>query len=576
MVALSDETRFKQLPTTEEWLAFRRIVEENNGKVLIIDETYWHNALTRCKGIVKDIPVFAACDDSDRTGAILSIEKNVYNVTRTETTGTSEASESLEKIDELSTRWVFNMDYAHTNITSSTSTYTYTKYINNNMQCIKYTILYEAICCPISRHHLFYKDLNELTLIFKGQLMGQNSGSPFRRVESVANNYEDIALRDGRGAFIKRTAPVIQLLLKMSLNDIAHATDLADRINSISLPPSEEYVALKLIQNSHYTVHKKSEITPEFEEKISAYYPQITYEQTKDILDNIPKIEVNVGVMGLGSASTGILDQICRSTWFNKYLLCDFDYVEDKNLRNQWYIRSNIGQSKCQSSRTQIGNLRNLSSTEVILKQCRFQDANLSAYEFKYIVSGFDSIDCRLELLNNIIDGTIKAKYLIDTRYDDLNSSIFLIDLSNEDEVNYYKTGLEQDKEVFDKQLEEKQLKNIDEFMAYLEENNIFQQGCSLLHNTIGAEENCEGNCQSEDCINHFKNLWETHHDNIVKKCVPQEESSCVRQNFIDIYKYTSSFVFAGIRGIEEEEKKLFTHIEATTEGVPKNMIVRN
>ena len=580
MVALSDETRFKQLPTTEEWLNFRRVVEENNGKVIILDETYWHNALTRCKGIVKDIPIFACSDDSDRTGAILSIEKNVYNVARTEATETSEASEKLEKIDELSTKWVFNMDYAHTNITSSLSTYTYSKYINNNMQCIKYTISYEAICCPISRHHLFYKDLNELVLIFKGQLMGQNSGSPFRRVESVANNYCDYALRDNHSSFIKRTAPIIQLLLKMSLNDIAQSDNLAERINNIELPPSDEYVALKLIDNTYYTVHKKSDITPELEERISAYYPQITYEQTKDILENIPKIEVNVGVMGLGSASTGILDQICRSTWFNKYLLCDFDYVEDKNLRNQWYTRNTIGQSKCQASRTQIGSLRNLSSTEVILKQCKFQDANLSAYNFKYLISGFDSIDCRLELLQNIIDKKVNAKYLIDTRYDDLTSSIFLIDLSNEEEINYYKAGLLSDKEAFDKELEEKQLKSEEEFFAYLEQQHIFEQGCNLLHNTIDVaeEDNCTGEfaCNTDECREHFKYLWEKYHDQIVKNCLPQEESSCVRQNFIDIYKFTSSFVFAGIRGIEEDEKKPFTHIDATTEDIPKSIILRS
>lgn len=580
MVALSDETRFKQLPTTEEWLAFRRVVEENGGKTIIIDETYWHNALTRCKGVVKDIPIFASYDDSDRTGAILSIDKNVYNVERTEPTDDSEGSEHLEKVDELSSKWVFNKDYAHTNITASVSSYSYRKYINNEKQLIEYKILYEAICCPITRHHLYYRDLNELVLIFKGQLMGQNSGSPFRRVESVANNYNDTALKDSHGSFIKRTAPVIQLLLRMSLNDIAQADNLAERIQEIALPPSDDYVAVKLIDDSYYTVHKKEELTPEFESYISAYYPVITYEQTKDILSNIPKIEVQVAVMGLGSASTGILDQLCRSDWFNKYLFCDFDYVEDKNLRNQWYIRNHIGQSKCQASRTQMGCIRNLSSTEVILKQCRFQDASLSAYNFKYIISGFDSIECRLELLQNIIDGKVRAKYLIDTRYDDLNSSIFLIDLANEEEVAYYKAGLEQDKEAFDKIIAEKQIKNVDEFLAFLEAHDVYHQGCSLLHKSIGAtamEEACSGNfaCNTEECREHFKALWEAHQEEIKKNCLPQEESSCVRQNFIDIYKFTSSFVFAGIRGIEEDEKKLFTHIEATTNEIPRSIILR-
>lgn len=580
MVALSDETRFKNLPPKEEWDKFLEVVKENNGRILYIEETFWHNALTRCKGRVLDIPIFAHCDDGDRTAAVTDIIKEEIDVLVDDDGDKHYSVVSSDK-------WVFNRDYAHINITTSIYEYVYKKYTADEKHFTKYTIYGHQVCCPITRHHMYDRDLEELTLLFKGQLMGQNNGSPFRTVDSVANNYYDRCLKDGRGSFIKRTAPAVQLLTKFTMQQMTEDIDaLKTKIEGMDLPVDDSQVMVKLLNNTYYSRIKTADLEKyEQEGRISAYYPVITFENTQNILENLPKIEVPMGVMGLGSASTGILDQIVRGTFFNKYLLCDFDTIEEKNLRNQWYVRNQVGQTKTQASRTTIGTIKNLSSTEVILKNCKFQEAHLEAYDFKYLISGFDSIECRLELLDYVQTGKTKAKYIIDTRYDDLSSSIFFVDTNNPDEMEYYKQGLLSDKEAFDKIREEKSLQSWEQFQEWLEKHNVFTSGCATFCSDIDKllEQDfvacpCEDStieCRSQECLGFFKRMWEDHKDVIKRACYTEAESSCLRQNFIDIYKFTSSFVFAAVRAIESDEGKPFTHIDATTEGIPRSMIIR-
>ena len=159
------------------------------------------------------------------------------------------------------------------------------------------------------------------------------------------------------------------------------------------------------------------------------------------------------------------------------------------------------------------------------------------------------------------------------------------MDTGNEAEMEYYKQGLLSDKEAFDKMREEKSLQSWEEFKDWLEKHYVFTSGCAAFCNDIDkaldqdfvqmpcVDSNIE--CSSEGCYNFFKNMWEQHKDVIKRACYSEGESSCLRQNFIDIYKFTSSFVFAAIRAIESEEEKPFTHIDATTEGIPRSMIIR-
>ena len=66
-------------------------------------------------------------------------------------------------------------------------------------------------------------------------------------------------------------------------------------------------------------------------------YPIITYKQALEIQDRLPRQPIDMIVAGLGSAGSGILDQVARSNLVNSFYLVDPDIIEEKNLRNQWY-----------------------------------------------------------------------------------------------------------------------------------------------------------------------------------------------------------------------------------------------
>lgn len=577
MVSFYDENRFKKLPKPEEWEKFKEAVRDANGKLIYITKTHWHNALTRCKGVVTDMPIFATHDSSSRPLAILKIEVMEFD----------KITQNYQIIDT----WVFNQDYVHTNITTDIST---AMIIDNASETIgvggdrrykkrKYRIISHSICNPITMHHFYERTERDLTLLFTGQLQGQNSGSPFRSVNSVANNYDDVALRTiNYRNFIKRTAPAIQLLTRRSPEEIRNLLTQGTLINELQnagvTKIDDEHFYVKYITNDRYILVSKEVMEKEKEEnKLSLYYPVIDKEQVDNIMNNIPKVELDMTCIGLGSAGTGILDQVVRGNWFNKFMLIDFDKVEEKNLRNQWYRRGNAG---CEKTRASQGIIQNIiPNAEIIIHNNKFQDIDYSHYVMKYIISGFDSIECRLELLNAVEEKKIQAKYLIDTRYDDLSASIFFIDTENAADMEYYKKGLISDKEAFDKILNEKKIESNEQWIDYLKQKGVFESTCGQTMNKICGEIKCPMlDCESADC----KELWikilnehkaECH--SLYRENPPAEENSCVKWNLIDIYKFASSFVFAAIRDIEEGKEKQFTHVEATTDGLPRSMVLR-
>ena len=50
--------------------------------------------------------------------------------------------------------------------------------------------------------------------------------------------------------------------------------------------------------------------------------------------------------------------------------------------------------------------------------------------------------------------------------------------------------------------------------------------------------------------------------------------NSCYHYNIIDIYKFSSSFITCAIRNIYGDKPKGFTHIETTTNGLPKSLVI--
>ena len=230
----------------------------------------------------------------------------------------------------------------------------------------------------------------------------------------------------------------------------------------------------------------------------------------------------------------------------------------------------------------------------------KFEDAPLQHYSAKYAVAGFDTIKTRLAFLEDIMNGRIEARYLIDTRYDDLTASIYFIDTKDEDQVRRYKAGLDADYEAFlareEVRKERENIQNFDQFWAYFTNNDPENfNDCDEKHLAIGAYtqddinagaectycplsdsiEECH--CGTETCKAHMMEVYER----CKEKCkdirridIPAAESSCLRQNFIDIYKYASTFVFAAIREIEAGNPKPFTHVEAQTDKFPSHMVV--
>ena len=495
--------------------------------------------------------------------------------------------------------YVYNIDYVHQNISDkigtsgsfvgSSGTYILNDCDNDNK---RYILEYESICNPITMSHFYTTDLKDLTRLFQGQVMGQNKGSAFRHICSVAGTYIDKEIVTTVGLFIKRSAPILQLLSRAPMTQLQTTNSLVKILQTTKFPKENE-LAWKPIYENHYIITSKEEYETQ-KELVSAYYPVITSEMCKELTENMPRIEIDFACFGLGSAGTGVLDMLGRSVFFDKYLICDFDIVESKNLRNQWYTTTLIGNSKTSAS-AQLLRYRSYEKREITTIQTKFQDVQFYSYNIKYAMSAFDSIETRLAFLETAMHKDSQIKYLIDARYEDLTASIFFVDLENKEEVEFYQKGLLSDKQAFDKQHETLRIKNFDELHTELKEQHCFLDSCSyckdkLVEAAYLAEPektkdiplaiSCprssgrDTQCGSEECLNSFKEFYNEYLTNaaLYRK---ERESSCLRQNFIDIYHYASTFIFDSIRLIEEGRPKPFTQVDVTTDPLPASMMLR-
>lgn len=588
MTQLSDDLRFQNLPPEEVRKQIRKSLDAKNMRYILLDKVTWYNTKTRCKHDIYNMPIVAISPTSDRPYAITEVKKMQYD----------SETEGWKTTDS----YVYNIDYVHQNIHGKRVAGTMSHPGDSSglltvPDCddpdhIRYQLEYESICNPITMHHFYNRDLNELTLLFKGQLMGQNKGSPFRSISSVAGTYIDKEICTTAGLFIKRSAPIIQLLTRANLVDLQNTRKLAEILRSATFPKEGE-VAFKTLNNNYYVIDSIAIYEAlEKEKKISAYYPVITAEMCKELTENIPRIDIDFGCFGLGSAGTGVLDQLSRSIFFDKYLLVDFDTIETKNLRNQWYQTNQMHLYKTNSS-SQIMRSRRTSPLDCTTINADFKTINFEMYDFKYVMSAFDSIETRLDFLNTMLNEKAKARYLIDARYDELTASVFFIDLQNTKEVNYYLKGLGSDKEAFDKMRDKWRVKTFEDFIQYLEEKSCFTHNCGYCKNELirlfnkyyntdkykelpcprHSGKNC--NCKEGLCLDEFKKIYDENMEAINTLYKKEPESSCLRQNFVDIYHYASTYVFDAIRIIEEGKEKPFTHVDVSTEILPTAIIIR-
>ena len=585
MPQISDDLRFQELPPEEIRTQLRKSIDKFGCKYILIEHTTWYNQKTRCKHDIYNMPILAFHDNSERPMAITTVtvqERPTGGWTDTKT-------------------YIYNQDYVHVNICVNTSSEAGSVNIPDaDDENKRYCLRYEKICNPITMHHFYSTDnLENLKIIFTGQLMGQNSNSPFRTVSSVAGTYHDAMIKTTTGSFIKRNAPIIQLLTRLNLSDIASCHNnpsILNKIRTASYPKGNE-IACKLIQNEYYMICSKEELEKYKEKKkISAYYPVITAEMCKDLLANLPKINIDFGCFGLGSAGTGVLDLLSRSTFFEEYLFADFDTIEAKNLRNQWYLRNQTGGYKAQYSKDIfLSHKNNCEIPHILYYNKKFQELTLESYTFKYVFSAFDSIETRLDLLNTLAELKTPVRYWIDARYDDLTASVFVIDMHNKEQLDYYVQGLKADQEAFNKQTKDLSIDSEEKFIEYLEQERTFTNRCSTMlrklaeyhynHPTIAqahindvlkCPRSINENCRNKRCLDMFKKFYNEHKELCKKKLkLNKELTSCVRQNFMDIYHFASTFIFDAIREIENGKEKPFTHVDVTTDPLPKYLILR-
>jgi len=513
-------------------------------KIVYLDKAAWTNVITKKKGVINDLFFMGEFGRSIRPKCILEIRYKGKTYKIHDRLNHVNLHEDVEDTD-----YSFDGDYMD--------------------------IKYQSFCNPVTAHQVYEKP--GIDKILKGQLSGQNSNSPFQAVRHVTNEGIDYAVQRTDGLKMTNRAAIIELLTRKSpyeLRTIGKST-----LATVKVPNNEDEIAVKYKREQNYRIIRKDELE-ENKDLISEYYPIITYEQTKDMWNAIPKQNIDMTVVGLGSAGTGILDQVARSTYIKEYFLIDFDVIERKNLRNQWYRKAHIGAKKASSSKDIICQTK-YDEPNVYVAINKFQNVPLDAYKSKYVVSGFDNLECRMELLDKCLNG-FESKYLIDVRYLDYSSSIYFVDLENEKQVKYYRNLLQADIEAFNEQEEEKErnkkyISTKEELCDYLKRRGCFDYACGDLMRQLGVPAvgcGSEFHCESDACKERWWNLVQT---NNVKIELPQEEeeSSCVRENFIDIYKYSSSFVFAAIREIEAGNDKPFTHIEAQTEVIPTSVVVR-
>lgn len=516
-------------------------------KLVYVDKTYWNNCITKRKGEVRNLYFLGINNRGGRP----------YIITRLKVDGNE---------------YVLNETINHTNVTSSHG------FIQSFVLNKKHVALFgHEFCNPITPHHI-YNNPN-IDKILKGQLMGQNGNSPMCNVVHVFNNEIDYVIKRHNGRVLKANASPFELITRLSVENVpTNVNELANVLSDLRLPKDDSEIMVKFREKTEYVTIEQSDLE-KVNHKLSRYYPIIEYNEIENIVDNIPKAEMDFTVIGLGSAGTGVLDQVARSTYFKNYFLIDFDTVEKKNLRNQWYTYGHRGCYKTNSCR---GLMQHITNVTPHTFNGKFQNAMLDRYKSKYVVSGFDNLECRLELLDYCTSGKFETEYLIDLRYLDYACSIYFINLKDEKQVKYYRNLLLSDIAEFEKVDENNCVQTKEQLKEFWIRNDYHNGGCEGAFDKFFKDEFwCRyqtsngilcGRC-NEGCMDYLWSLFEKHKPKI--PLVQEEESSCVRQNFIDIYKYASSFVFAAIREIESDNAKPFTHIEAQTDVIPSSMIVR-
>lgn len=441
---------------------------------------------------------------------------------------------------------------------------------------------YCRLCMPIKGNILHTS--NVAGCLIAGQLSGTNPNSAYRHkgnFKTTAEGDEEF-LKNNDGSQLKRNAGLVKLLTRLTDYDLTPQNFLSTTTQEKiiqektkldeAIANNKQYLAKpKLDRYGYYTQEEIDEMKNN--NTLSEYYRVFKIQKAIEELKELkpPVVEYDLVCCGLGSAGTGILDQFVRLTHFNKLRLIDFDQVEKKNLRNQWYTEGNIGDYKTNASRNKLRAVRPDLSIDTCTK--RWEESYLEYTKGKYIISGFDSIKCRLELFDFIQEKNLDYKYWIDTRYEGQEASVWFVDLSNEEEKQYYRKRLLIDQEVLEENTTPPYW-NLDNTREILTAKRIYTQDCATyMRKLFRGAFLCHSSCSSGECTSHWMGLLNKYNikpedfDN--PNFVPSgiETNTCLAQNLIAIYKVASSFVTVAVNNIESGLPKGFIHIEVTTDG---------
>ena len=502
-----------------------------NARLIKVGTAKWTNGLTKRPQSVEDVYILGF-KSSDRPLVINNLSILSFGI---------------------NDKFIINDRFSHVNMSDVRSYRSYNLIGDGKILPSRFTVQFEGqeFCNPITALHVLETEEEDISTLLKVTLSSQNYDDAYSGYKSVLNKQADYAVTCSVcGRFLlKDNASPIEMILGTTGSKLTRleTNNLNKRLRELVNLEKDEVWAKKKDENKYKKIKKSS--LRKSKELYSEYYPAFDYKAIKAMDIEIPRDKYDLGVYGLGSAGTAILDQVCRSNWIKNIYLCDFDSVEGKNMINQWYDRNNIGYSKISASTDLIYSLNRPSSDRLIgtdffveTDTKKFQDTELETKSFKYVVSGFDSITARQDFLNSILDGKIEAKYLIDCRYLDLACSIYMIDLENSEEIEFYKANLEADAELIKIRNEKEEKLTRDEFIDWYNRKGYFHDGCMNCRKNLLKEETVLPSCKfleicdcgSSMCVNYLYGLY--------LKCCPnpqisRTDASCVKYNYIDIYK---------------------------------------
>lgn len=526
-------------------------------KFSYIESVKLRNPITQKYYTIKDIYMVSTGENSNKPWVIVGVRKSSYEKCK-----------------------VLHPDITHMNISGGIDTYNLGDYI----------LYYRSFCNPVLQHHIWDRP-DDMSKILKGNLLEGNPNDRWRPIDSVDGECHFPRMCKPNGDLQKDTATLRQLVTGKD-NPSEETREQTKGYKAIAEELCENHdlcygyviygdnVGLK-----SWKVIPKSDLQRD-DVWTSNYYRTYDYSN----IDEIPVIEkenIDVGVFGCGSAGSNIVEQLKRLTYFNSMVLVDPDYVESKNIRNQAYNERAIGSYKADCLRNIVCNCHEVNRINCRRYVKKFQnEEELLECKFNIVVSGFDSFEARLLLLDYIKSGKIETKYLIDTRYDDLTSSLFFIDVENSKELEYYENVLKADAEAYEEYNNKKLLEKAqgitewtndmaDDLIAYYQ---VCNGGCSELRRQLGLPDSCgtESPCGTVGCTAYWRQMLNEHKVPFTEWAkISGGSNSCLAQNLIHIYTYTSSWVTAGIRSIYSDNGKPYTHIELGIDPIPVSMVVR-